>query len=283
MGGDPDHHHEQGEEQQRRAEVALVDHHDEGDEPGGDHRAQVLRVGEPQRADLPDAGGDELALVGEVGGEEDGQDDLGDLAGLEVDRSDPDPDAAAVDGLADARQQGEQQQADAEHGEGVAVALERAGALHQPERRHERHDPDGGPRGLVGREPLVEPGDDDVAEPVQHGRHRQQDRVGLGGEAPHGHVGAEQQGEDDDQERDDVGGDAGAGAQAGQHVGARGDDHHEQHQAQLGVATVRQRSAGHQPPAGVEAGATAGAGATVVDGGGTVVVVVVVWSRMFWT
>ena len=44
--------------------------------------------------DLPGAGGQQLAPLGEVGGEEEGERDLGELAGLEVDRADAHPQRA---------------------------------------------------------------------------------------------------------------------------------------------------------------------------------------------
>ena len=56
------------------------------------------------------------------------------LAGLEVERPDADPEARAVDRLADAGEQREQQRDDAEEQERVAVALERADVAHDDER-----------------------------------------------------------------------------------------------------------------------------------------------------
>ncbi len=51
----------------------------------------MARFGKVERPDLPRAHGEQLAPLDEVRGEEDGQRDLGELAGLEVDRTDLHP------------------------------------------------------------------------------------------------------------------------------------------------------------------------------------------------
>ena len=80
--------------------------------PGEQDRQQVAGLGQVERADLPGAGGDQLAVVGEVAGEEDGQRKLGELARLEVDRPDVDPDPRAADAEAEARHERQHQQHD---------------------------------------------------------------------------------------------------------------------------------------------------------------------------
>ena len=59
-----------------------------------------------------------------------------------------DPQAGAVDVLADVGDEGQQQQADADEGEGVAVALEVPGPADDQEGDDEGGDPDRGPHGL---------------------------------------------------------------------------------------------------------------------------------------
>jgi hypothetical protein len=54
--------------------------------------------------------GQQLPLLHEVRGEEDGEHDLGELAGLEADRAEAHPDAGAVDRAADAGDERQQQQ-----------------------------------------------------------------------------------------------------------------------------------------------------------------------------
>ena len=80
--------------------------------PRGQGEAEDLAAGERQG----------VAGLHEVAGEEDGQHDLGDLTGLEGERPEPDPDARAVDGAADAghQRQDQQPEADDRRGEGVA-------------------------------------------------------------------------------------------------------------------------------------------------------------------
>ena len=92
-------------------------------------RQEVARLGEVQRADLPRAGGDQLAALGEVAGEEQGERDLGELARLEVDRPDAHPDARAAEAAPDAGHERQQQQAGADEEERPLVAREVRRAL----------------------------------------------------------------------------------------------------------------------------------------------------------
>ena len=65
------------------------------------HGAEVLRIRQGDGSEPPAADGQQLALLDEVRREEDGQEDLGELPGLEVDRSDADPDPGPSLGVAD--------------------------------------------------------------------------------------------------------------------------------------------------------------------------------------
>ena len=97
LGGDVEHHDEQAEEQQRRAEVVLEDQDAQADQPHREDRAEVAAAGQVD-AEEPAAGQRQgVAVQHQVAGEEDDQQDLGDLAGLEAERPEPDPDAGAVD------------------------------------------------------------------------------------------------------------------------------------------------------------------------------------------
>ncbi len=241
LGGHPEQHDEQGEEEQRRPEIALGDHHHERDAPRQQHRTEVFRIGELERADTAGARAQQLAFVDEVGGDEDRQHDLGDLTRLEVDRADLHPDACSVDGAADAGDEGQDQQHQADEQERVAIALEHPGATHDDQRGDERQHAHGGPRGLQAGQALVEAGDHDVAQAVQEGDQRQQDGIGVGGVAAHGEVGGEEQREQHDEERPDVDRDLGHRSQAGQHIGAGRDDHGQHDQPELGVAAVAHR------------------------------------------
>ena len=114
----------------------LADHHDDGEAPGEQRSAAggVARAGGTARPSTC-----RLAissrLLGEVAGEEDRQRQLGELAGLEVDRAEADPDAGAADAGADAGHERQHQQADAGEQERPPVAGEVGGALDDDERQ----------------------------------------------------------------------------------------------------------------------------------------------------
>ena len=125
--GDPQQADEQGEQQGREPDVVLEAHHQDGEAPGQDDRDQRpgvedQAVAEPGRRDRQ-----QLALVGEVGGEEDAEHDLADLDRLELERPDLDPQPGALDVAADAGDEGQQQQEDPDGQQQVAVAVEVAG------------------------------------------------------------------------------------------------------------------------------------------------------------
>ena len=109
------------------------------------------QLGDAQRADAPGAGRDQLAVVGQVAGEEQRQRDLGELARLEVDRADAHPDARAADAGADAGHERQHQQTGADEQERPLVAGEVGRALHDQQREHEGDDGDERPRGLQRR------------------------------------------------------------------------------------------------------------------------------------
>jgi hypothetical protein len=166
-GGHPEHHDEEGEEQQGRAEVAFGHHHHDGQAPRHQHRTEVLRIGQVQRAEAERPHGQQLALLDEVRGEEDGQGDLGQLTGLEPDRAEAHPDARPVDGSTHTGDQRQEQQADAHDRERVAVALDGPRATHDHQHPDEAGDAHEGPGGLQRGQLLVEAGDDDVADAVE--------------------------------------------------------------------------------------------------------------------
>ena len=67
---------------------------------------QVAGVEDQEAADAAGALGQQVGPLDHDRGEEDGQGELGQLAGLEVERADVDPEAGAVDVLADDRERG---------------------------------------------------------------------------------------------------------------------------------------------------------------------------------
>ena len=154
LGGDVEHGDEQPEEQQRRAEVLLEDEDEEAEDPGDEDRPEVATAREGEAEHLATGEREGVAGLHEVAGEEDGQDDLGDLTGLEGERPQADPDARAVDGAADARQQRQDQQAEADDRRGEGVAPQHAVVAQEEQHaRGDRHG-HGTPRELAQREAL---------------------------------------------------------------------------------------------------------------------------------
>ncbi len=192
-GGQPQQPDEQAEEQQGRPEVPLGHHHHDGDSPCRQQREQhpQPRAGQAQRPEA-DAVGQQLAPLDQVRREEDGQHDLRQLAGLESDGPEADPDPGAVDVATEPRDQREEQEDQARGQEGVAVAFEVAGPAHQHQRAEEGGHPHGGPDGLEGGEVGVQPGDHRVAEAVEQQSHGQDDGIGVDGEPSHPQVGGHQ-------------------------------------------------------------------------------------------
>ena len=192
--------------------------------------------GQRDRADAPLALHDQYPALVQVGGEEHREQDLGELARLEVDRPHADPDACAAAREPHARHHRQQQQADAEGEGGVLVAAKVAGARHQPQRGHERADTDEGPRGLQATPPCRQPRDHHPPEPVQERSHRQDHRVGTARQHAHRHVREHQQSQHEHEEHPDARRQRGVAPQRGEHVGGRRDQPGQQHHAQLGAA-----------------------------------------------
>ena len=234
LGRHPQQHDEQGEEQQRGAHVLLADEDHERRAPGDEQRPEVAGLGEVERPHLPRAGGQQLPPLRQVGGEEEGERELGELSRLEVDRPDADPQPRAVGRReADAGHEGQQQEHDADEGEGPLVPGE---VGHPPD------DEEGGdvgadghqrPRRLQPGQVGVDAGDHHVAQPVEQRGQREQRAVRAGRERPGGQVGDEEQAEDDDEERRQVGRQRRGAAERGEDVGARRDDGGEDDQPEL--------------------------------------------------
>ena len=188
LGGDVQHDQEQAEEQQAGAEVALEDQDAEADQPHRQDRAEVAAAGQVDEEDAATGQRERVAVQHQVAGERDDEEDLRDLARLEAERAEVDPDPGTVDGAADDREHRQQQQQDRGEAAGVGEALQHAVVAQQHQRRHEEQHAERHPDqlllgeavrlvgGLVGE---VEPVDDREAEPVEGRDHRQQHRVGV--------------------------------------------------------------------------------------------------------
>ena len=144
--GHVEHRHEHGEQEERRAEVPLVDEDQEGAEGGDEDGAEVARLGDAQRTDLPVDHRHGLGPFREVGGEEHGDEHLGDLAWLErehpIDEGDvdPHPQSRPVDGRPVDRQPiGEEREEQERHRGGqqyVPVPLENGDAARPQQPQH---------------------------------------------------------------------------------------------------------------------------------------------------
>jgi len=82
--------------------------------PGGQEWCQVLGLGHDDRPDAERRHAEQLAALDQVAGDEDGQGELGELAGLKADRPDAGPDAGAMDRYTDHGQQRKHEQTDAQ-------------------------------------------------------------------------------------------------------------------------------------------------------------------------
>ncbi len=242
-------------------EVVLGQEDEQGQSPHSEDGSEVAGIEHEETAHPPRRFAEQVGPLDQDRGEEDGEGQLGDLTGLEVERADVNPEAGAVDVLAQMGEQGEQQQADTEEGEGVPEPFEVASPPDQRQGGHERSDPGGRPHRLEAGFVGGEAGNEDIADPVEQPGRRQQDRIGVRRQPAHGQVGGQEQAEDDHQERPHVGGQVAGLAQTGEGVETPGEDHDQEYQAELGPPTSR--SAGH-----VVGGTDLWAGTVVVAAGG---------------
>ena len=164
-----------------------------------------------QRAEVLEAAlGEHLALLSQVAREEEDQEDLRELAGLELERPDVDPELHAVDSLAEPRNGREQEEEDRRDSEQVAVRLEHAVVVAQrDQRRREDADADQDPERLAPAVVGVEPVVDAKAERREHRGERKQRTVGVRRRPPHDDVRRQIEAEEDgsvaDRARRDLG------------------------------------------------------------------------------
>ena len=148
---DVEHRREHAEEEQRRADVLLVREHDQSHAPRQQQRAEVADRWQVPAPDSHAAVRQQLALVDEIRREEGDQQHLGDLARLEAERTERDPEAPAVDGAPDAGRERQEQEQQAEQQGGVPVSLEDSHVAHDDERENEHADGDRDPHRLRAR------------------------------------------------------------------------------------------------------------------------------------
>ena len=158
---DPEHHDEHREVQERCAQILLQEQDGQGRRPRDRQRSKVL----PSREREPSgAGSEHLALVRQVRGQEDDDQDLPELRRLERQRTDRDPQSSAVDLAPQARDDRQQQHHEPRQPDRVRVRVEHPVVTHQHERQHERDEAHCQPGDLLHGKVRLQPPDDGEAE-----------------------------------------------------------------------------------------------------------------------
>ena len=252
-GRDVDHHEEQAEVEQRRAEVALQHDDRHGEHPDDQDRSEVAG---PRERHAEEAAPDErqrIARLHEVAREEDRQSDLGELAGLERQRADLDPDVCAETRAPDAGDDREDQQQERGEHRHVAEPLQHPVVADREDHGEGDHDGDRGPGDLpdAGGVPAVEPvgdveaGDLRDADAVEQRGDREEERVGIGGDDAERDVHPDDECGEQGAEQQDRRADAAEGAELHQRDRDPADPDREQQQHELDVASAGRRAQAH--------------------------------------
>jgi hypothetical protein len=164
------HRQEGAEEQERRAEVVEADDDEHDRREQGEHRQEVRQRRDRQEPEPDPRARQQGPRLGEVPGDEDDEDDLQQLSGLHAHRPEVDPQARAVDRVAEEQRRG--QKTDPDRGPRVLVVAQDPVVAEADGDREHRQDADGHPQHLRGRHPELEaeevgPGQV-LRHPVQH-------------------------------------------------------------------------------------------------------------------
>ena len=206
-GSDVEHRQEDEEEHERAAEVLLEGDDHQRDRPHDQHRNERAGVGYADRADAVGEHREHLAVLGQVGRQEDDDADLGDLAGLEGESCDGQPDAAAVDLVADDREQRREQQDQADEHDAVFVLGEALKVLHEGEHDHHEHHAEQKPADLFHRQFRGKARDEGDADARQGEGDREDRGVGPWRKFADGEVGHDERGEHAQRDREVIEGD----------------------------------------------------------------------------
>ena len=236
-GGDVEHRDEQPEVQQRRAEIALEDEDADARHPCDEDGAHVAQARELQAQELRTGQHHLVAVRDEVAGEEDRQQDLRDLTGLERHRTDEDPDAGAVDRAAQPRDEGQEQEHERGEAGRVRVAAQQPVVAQEHDDERGQHGAQGHPDELGGRSTAlqchVDPIDHREPDPVEEDCDGDEHGVRVGRAPPHDDVEGHAEHSEPDRVRVDVRGDLVSGAHSDERVGARGYDYREEDQQEF--------------------------------------------------
>src|SRR5581483_11451778 len=177
--GDVQHREEDPVVEERGPQVVRRDEDEHAAAPDEEQRPDVLQPSLREH----------LALLAQVRGEEDDQEDLRELARLELRRADAHPQARAVHRLTEPGYAGQEEQRDRGHAEQVLVVLEDAVVAAESDQREcEQRDPDHDPEALlerVGRTGAIDLGHADGG---QQSGQRQEVGVGVRDGEPRDHV-----------------------------------------------------------------------------------------------
>ena len=132
--GNVEHQQEDGIEQHGRTQIALEDDDEQTYAPYRKERKQQTQARNFKTQDLSVGNGEQLAVLGQVAGQEQHDKDLGELAGLDGKAGDANPQLGARDRGADKDRQ--HQQDDADDAKGVFVAHDHVEVFDQRERSH---------------------------------------------------------------------------------------------------------------------------------------------------
>ena len=208
---------------------------------------RCLNCGSPNPEHALLAAREQLALLAQVGRHEEDEPELRELARLEGEAADADPDARAVDdragrvGRDDRRSERDQRR----HAEHVAIALQHAVVGERREHRDEAAHADREPDRLIARPCRIEPVDLDDAHGDEQAGCGQQDRIGIGERHAQRDVRHSEQREErrrigERERRDDARARDQHGGESDRHQ--RGD---EQEQAELAIAARAQADGTH--------------------------------------
>ena len=179
-----EHDHEEDEEEQGTAQVTLEDHEQQADAPHDEQREQHAKARQAEGSEVDGRGRERLSVAREVEREEEDDEYLGELTGLEGERPDEDPQLGSVDLRADEHRK--KQESDADDAERVLVVREVVEVAHEEERGdhgdHREEQPNDLAVCLAWRESRHK-GDADARE---HEHDGQDGGVGTGRESPDG-------------------------------------------------------------------------------------------------
>ena len=182
-GREEEHREEDPEEEHGRAHVLLEDHHEHRNDPHGHDRHEVRHRRHRERPDAALGVRQHLAVLLEVGGEEDHKQDLHGFPRLDAPRPDFYPDPRAVDLSADDRKERRDEQQDAEQRPRPLVPGEGGEVARHDDRGREGSRSDDRPRELLQEEIRREPLDQHESDRGESGGDRQKDLVAAKADA----------------------------------------------------------------------------------------------------